>query len=95
MDERRSVYNIVTERDLAQIVGRILLEGILKKYILISDLIRRKVTPFETMTARTAPSSYGLLAEVFWGFPQLRQMPGDLCTAFGQKPEQELVAPPH
>ena len=30
-----------------------------------------KGTPFEAMTGRTAPSSYGLLAEVFWGFPQL------------------------
>ena len=27
--------------------------------------------PFEGMTGRTAPSSDGLLAEVFWGFPQL------------------------
>ena len=25
-------------------------------------------TPFEAMTGRTAPSSDGLLAEVFWGF---------------------------
>ena len=36
-----------------------------------TDLIWRKGTPFEAMTGRTAPSSYGLLAEVFWGFPQL------------------------
>ena len=31
------------------------------------------------MTGHTAPSSDGLLAEVFWGFPQL--MPEDLCIA--------------
>ena len=36
-----------------------------------TDLIWRKGTPFEAMTGRTAPSSDGLLAEVFWGFPQL------------------------
>ena len=36
-----------------------------------TDLIWRKGTPFEAMTVRTAPSSDGLLAEVFWGFPQL------------------------
>ena len=36
-----------------------------------ADLIWRKVNPFEAMTGRTAPSSDGLLAEVFWGFPQL------------------------
>ena len=36
-----------------------------------TDLIWRKGTPFEAMTCRTAPSSDGLLAEVFWGFPQL------------------------
>ena len=34
-------------------------------------LIWRKGTPFEAMTGHTAPSSDGLLAEVFWGFPQL------------------------
>jgi hypothetical protein len=34
------------------------------------------------MTGRTAPSSDGLLAEGFLGFPSVvRQMPGDLCTA--------------
>jgi hypothetical protein len=27
--------------------------------------------PFVAMTGRTAPSSGGLLAEVFWGFPRL------------------------
>ena len=32
------------------------------------DLIWRKRTPFEAMTGRTAPSSDGLLAEVFWDF---------------------------
>ena len=37
----------------------------------LTDLIWRKGTPFEAMTSRTAPSSDGLLAEVFWGFPQL------------------------
>ena len=36
-----------------------------------TDLIWRKGTPFEAMTGRTAPSSNGLLAEIFWGFPQL------------------------
>ena len=36
-----------------------------------TDLIRRKGTPFEAMTGCTAPSSDALLAEVFWGFPQL------------------------
>ena len=36
-----------------------------------TDLIWRKGTPFEAMTGRTAPSSDGLLAEVFWGFPRL------------------------
>ena len=36
-----------------------------------TDLIWRKVTPFETMTGRTASSSDGLLTEVFWGFPRL------------------------
>ena len=36
-----------------------------------TDLIQRKVIPFEVMTGRTAPSSDGLLAEVFWGFPRL------------------------
>ena len=32
-----------------------------------TNLIWRKGTPFETMTGRTAPSSDGLLAEVFLG----------------------------
>ena len=36
-----------------------------------TDLIWRKGTSFEAMTGRTAPSSDGLLAEVFWGFPWL------------------------
>ena len=36
-----------------------------------TDLIWRKGIPFEAMTSRTAPSSDGLLAEVFWGFPRL------------------------
>ena len=36
-----------------------------------TDLIWRKGTPFEAMTGLTAPSSDGLLAEVFWGFTQL------------------------
>ena len=36
-----------------------------------TDLIWRKGTPFEAMTDFTAPSSDGLLAEVFWGSPQL------------------------
>ena len=36
-----------------------------------TDLIWKKGTPFEAMTGRTAPSSDGLLAEVFWGFPRL------------------------
>jgi hypothetical protein len=31
-----------------------------------TDLIWRKGTPFEAMTGRTAPSSDGLLSEVFW-----------------------------
>ena len=35
-----------------------------------TDLIWRKGTPFEAMTGRTAPSSYGLLAEVSRGFLQ-------------------------
>ena len=35
------------------------------------NLILRKGTPFEAMTGRIAPSSEGLLAEGFWGFPQL------------------------
>ena len=37
-----------------------------------TDLIWRKGTPLEVMIGRTAPSSDGLLAEVFWGFPQLQ-----------------------
>ena len=36
-----------------------------------TDLIWRKGIPFEAMTGRSAPSSDGLLAEVFWGFPRL------------------------
>ena len=36
-----------------------------------TDLIWRKGTSFEAMTGHTAPSSHGLLAEVFWSFPQL------------------------
>jgi len=45
-----------------------------------TDLIWRKVTPFEAMTGRTAPSSDGL--QGFLGFSSaVRQMPGDLCTA--------------
>ena len=36
-----------------------------------NDFIWRKGTPFDAMTGLTAPSSDGLLAEVFWGFPQL------------------------
>ena len=32
------------------------------------DLIWRKGIPFEAMIGRTAPSSDGHLAEVFWGF---------------------------
>ena len=36
----------------------------------LTDLIWRKGTPFETMTGRTTPLSYGLLPEVFRGFPQ-------------------------
>ena len=36
-----------------------------------TDLIWRKGTPFEAMTGRTASSSDGLLAEVFWEFPRL------------------------
>ena len=36
-----------------------------------TDLIWRKGTPFEAMSGRTAPSSDGLLDEVFWGFPRL------------------------
>ena len=36
-----------------------------------TDLIWRKGAPLEAMTGRTAPSSDGVLAEVFWGFPQL------------------------
>ena len=31
----------------------------------------RKGTPFEAMTGHTTPSSESILAEVFWGFPQL------------------------
>ena len=34
-------------------------------------LIWRKETPFEAMTDRTAISSDGFLAEVFWGFLRL------------------------
>ena len=36
-----------------------------------TDLIWRKGTPFEAMAGLTAPSSDGLLAEVFWAFPRL------------------------
>ena len=36
-----------------------------------TDLIWRKGTPFEAMTGRTVPSSGGLLAKVFSGFPRL------------------------
>ena len=36
-----------------------------------TDFIWRKGTSFEAMTGRTAASSDGVLAEVFWGFPQL------------------------
>ena len=36
-----------------------------------TDLIRRKKTPFEAITGRTAPLSDGFLAEVFWDFLQL------------------------
>ena len=36
-----------------------------------NDLIWRKRAPFEAMTGLIAPSSDGLLAEVFRGFPQL------------------------
>ena len=36
-----------------------------------TDLIWSKGIPFEAMTGRTAPSSDGLLPEVFWGFPRL------------------------
>ena len=36
-----------------------------------TDIIWRKGNPFEELTVRTAPSSDGLLAEGFWGFPQL------------------------
>ena len=36
-----------------------------------TDLIWRKGTPFKGMTGRKAPTSDGLLAEVFWGFPRL------------------------
>ena len=34
-----------------------------------TDLIWRKVIPFEVMTGRTASSSNGFLVEIFWGFP--------------------------
>ena len=41
--------------------------------------------PIEAITGRTAPSSDGLLAEVFWDFlgfsSAVRQLPGGLCTA--------------
>ena len=46
-----------------------------------ADHIWRKGTPFEAMTDRTAPSSDGLLAEVFRGV--LSRKLGDLCTAPG------------
>ena len=36
-----------------------------------TDLIWWKGAPFKAMTGRTAASSYGLLAEVSQGFPQL------------------------
>ena len=36
-----------------------------------TNLIWRKGTPFEAMTGCTVPSSDGLLAQVFWGFPRL------------------------
>ena len=42
-----------------------------------TNLIWRKGTPFEAMTGRTAPSSDGLLVEVFWGFPGKCQ---EICT---------------
>ena len=46
-----------------------------------TDQAKEKGTPFEATTGRTAPSSDGLLAEVFYGFSSaVRQMPGDLCT---------------
>ena len=35
------------------------------------EALDRAMTPSEAMTGRTAPSSDGLLAEVFWGFPRL------------------------
>ena len=45
-----------------------------------TDFIWRKGTPFEAMTGRTAPSSDGLLAEVFQGFPQLYGKFQEICA---------------
>ena len=44
------------------------------------DLICRKGTPFEALNGRTAPSSDGLLAEVFWSFTQLKGKCQEICA---------------
>ena len=46
----------------------------------LTDLTGRKGTPFEEMTGRTSPSSEGLLAAVFWGFPQLLGKCQEICA---------------
>ena len=45
-----------------------------------TDSICRIGTPFEPKTGRTAPSSRSLLAEVFWGFPQLYGKCQEICA---------------
>ena len=45
-----------------------------------SDLIWRKGTLFEAMTGRSATLSDGLLAEVFWGVPQLYGKCQEICA---------------
>ena len=45
-----------------------------------TNLIWREGAPFEAMTDRTAPSSDGLLAEVFRGFPQLQDKCQEICA---------------
>jgi hypothetical protein len=46
----------------------------------LADLIWRKETPFEAITARTAPLSHDILAEFFQGFPQLQGKCQEICA---------------
>ena len=52
----------------------------IREYKAISRGKEGGVTPFEAMTGRTAPSSDGLLVEVFWGFPQLYGKCQEFCA---------------